>query len=202
MSTIGLADVTCRRCGQPTDDRYCEDCNGAAAPARSLLSWLPGKGSLLARIRSLGSNPADGDGRGRVEPVSLDRDAFYEAVGVERRRLALRVLDDVGEPMELGDVANIIAAIENDVPLGRVTNQQYKRVYVGLQQAHCSKLAEWGLVEVDDDGAGTWVEATATGRAVRHLDADVGTQLTGERDDREDPAAELIKRAGPSGGGA
>jgi hypothetical protein len=51
----------------------------------------------------------------------------------------------------MDELAEQIAAWENDVEVGELTSQQRKRVYVSLYQTHLPKLAEAGIVNYDVD---------------------------------------------------
>ena len=53
--------------------------------------------------------------------------------------------------MELTELAEHIAAIENDTTVEDLTKQQRKRVYVSLYQTHVPKMEDAGLVEYDED---------------------------------------------------
>ena len=48
--------------------------------------------------------------------------------------------------MTLSDLAEHIAAIENDTTVQALNSQQRKRVYVGLYQSHLPKLDDLGVV--------------------------------------------------------
>ncbi len=51
--------------------------------------------------------------------------------------------------MELGDVAEQVAAWENDKSVETITSDERKRVYTSLQQTHLPKMADVGIVEFD-----------------------------------------------------
>jgi len=53
--------------------------------------------------------------------------------------------------VEIGPLAERIAAWENDVPREEVTYQQRKRVYTALQQSHLPKMDEAGALHYDSD---------------------------------------------------
>jgi len=52
----------------------------------------------------------------------------------------------------VNELAEQIAAWENDVEIDELTSQQRKRVYVSLYQTHLPKLAETEIVDYDVDG--------------------------------------------------
>jgi hypothetical protein len=88
---------------------------------------------------------ADGD-------TELTQDVVFDILSRARRRYVLFVLKVEG-PMELTELAEHIAARENDVEIEELTKQQRKRVYVSLYQTHVPKLEEAGLVTYDDDSS-------------------------------------------------
>jgi len=88
---------------------------------------------------------ADGD-------TELTQDIVFDILSRARRRYVLYVLKSEG-PMELTELAEHIAAWENEVEIEELTKQQRKRVYVSLYQTHVPKLEEAGLVTYDDDSS-------------------------------------------------
>ncbi len=82
---------------------------------------------------------------------ALPLDVVFEIIRNERRRLVLEFLEDVDEQTTLSDLAEHIAAIENDTTVEALSAQQRKRVYVGLYQCHLPKMADSGVVEFDKD---------------------------------------------------
>jgi DNA-binding transcriptional ArsR family regulator len=79
------------------------------------------------------------------------RDAVFEVLGNGRRRHVIRALRQAEGPLELGELAEQVAAWENDIPLGDVTYQQRKRAYTALQQSHLPKMDEAGALHYDSD---------------------------------------------------
>lgn len=77
----------------------------------------------------------------------LPLDIVFEIIRNERRRLVLTYLEDASdERVTLSDLAEHIAAIENDTTVQALSAQQRKRVYVGLYQCHLPKMADSGIV--------------------------------------------------------
>jgi len=94
------------------------------------------------------SNPLAGQG----EDAELPLETVFDVLRNERRQHVLAyvaVSDDA--TAEIGDLAEHIAAIENDLPVHRLSSQQRKRVYVALYQCHLPKMAKAGIVEFDKD---------------------------------------------------
>ncbi len=84
------------------------------------------------------SNP-----RGRDNTVPLTVDETLEAISNHRRRFTIRFVDEAGTAVEADDLAEHLAAVENDGPLDA---QDRKRVYVALTQHHLDKLGDLGAV--------------------------------------------------------
>lgn len=80
---------------------------------------------------------------------SLSQDNVFNILSDSRRRYILYYLRKTGEPVELGKLAEELAAWENEIQVGELTKQQRKRVYVSLYQTHIQKLAEAGIIEYD-----------------------------------------------------
>jgi hypothetical protein len=68
-----------------------------------------------------------------------------------RRRYVLYYLQDGPGSVSLRDLAERIAAWENDVPVEELEYKQRKRVYTSLHQTHLPKLDEVGVVDYDRD---------------------------------------------------
>lgn len=68
-----------------------------------------------------------------------------------RRRYALHYLRREEERVELGDLAEVIAAWENEKSVPELASDERKRVYTSLQQFHLPKMDETGLLAYDRD---------------------------------------------------
>ncbi|XVH33593.1 DUF7344 domain-containing protein (plasmid) [Haloferacaceae archaeon DSL9] len=89
--------------------------------------------------------------RERQEPESLSLDLVFEVLKNERRRHVLRYLEQNPGTASLSDLAEHIAAIENDKPVASLTSQERKRVYVGLYQCHLPKMDDTDVIAFDDN---------------------------------------------------
>jgi hypothetical protein len=81
----------------------------------------------------------------------LTQDTVFDILSSSRRRYVLYYLRTVGEPIELTELAEHVAAWENDCTVEELTSQQRKRVYVSMYQTHVPKLESVGLVDYDRD---------------------------------------------------
>ncbi len=80
----------------------------------------------------------------------LSEDDVFEVLSNRRRRHAVHTLKRYDhDPMELGDLAEEVAAIEHDVDVAEISYDQRKSVYTALQQSHLPKMDDAGIVEFD-----------------------------------------------------
>ena len=84
-----------------------------------------------------------------TEPESLTQDVVFDLLSNPRRRYVLYHLSQVDESIQLRDLADEVAAWENEIPVDELSTQQRKRVYVSLYQTHIPKLEEAGVVSYD-----------------------------------------------------
>ncbi|WP_394349022.1 DUF7344 domain-containing protein [Natrialba swarupiae] len=96
---------------------------------------------------------ADDDDRdtGIEEPEDLSKGEVFEVLRNQRRRYVLHYLKQDDRPVELGDLAQQVAAWEYETTLEGVTPEQRKRVYTTLQQTHLPKMDEAGILTFDSD---------------------------------------------------
>jgi len=81
----------------------------------------------------------------------MSPDLVFEILSNTRRRMVLYYLRWYGGSVSVGELVGEIAALQNEVAVEDLTQQQRKRVYVSLYQTHLPKLEEAGLIEYDDD---------------------------------------------------
>jgi hypothetical protein len=86
-----------------------------------------------------------------TETSSPSRDEVFDAVRNLRRRYVLYYLQRRGGPVELGVLAEQVAAWENDTTVSEVSPSQRKSVYSALHQIHLPKLEAAGVLEYDAD---------------------------------------------------
>lgn len=84
--------------------------------------------------------------------TELSEQAIFDVLANQRRRHAVHTLKRHNhEPMELGELAEEIAAIENNIDVAELSYDQRKTVYTALQQSHLPKMDDAGVVEFDKD---------------------------------------------------
>jgi hypothetical protein len=91
------------------------------------------------------------------------REEVFDAVKNLRRRYVLYYLQRYGDPVELGELAEQVAAWENDTTVSDVSPGQRKSVYSALHQTHLPKLESAEVLRYDPDRS----LVTATQRADR-----------------------------------
>ncbi|OAQ54447.1 hypothetical protein HTG_02545 [Natrinema mahii] len=85
------------------------------------------------------------------EGERLSKDVIFELLKNRRRREVLTYLLEADETVTLGELAEQIAAWENDTDVNALSSDQRKRVYVALYQTHLPKMDDAGIVEYDQD---------------------------------------------------
>jgi len=78
-------------------------------------------------------------------------DLAYSVLADKRRRYAVHYLKQRAEPVPLRDLAEQVAAWENDKPVAALSSKERKRVYIAMYQSHLNTLAKEGIVDYDAD---------------------------------------------------
>ncbi|WP_262177588.1 DUF7344 domain-containing protein [Haloarcula laminariae] len=94
--------------------------------------------------------------------TELTRDRIFDILSSPRRRYVLYFLRTEPNPIQLTDLAEHVAAWENDTTVEELSTQQRKRVYVSLYQTHLPKLADSGLVNYDEESGDVSIAAKAS----------------------------------------
>ena len=81
----------------------------------------------------------------------LSKDVIFELLKNRRRREVLTYLLETDGTVTLGELAEQIAAWENDTTVNALSSDQRKRVYVALYQTHLPKMDDAGIIEYDQD---------------------------------------------------
>lgn len=77
-------------------------------------------------------------------PLPLDQ--VFTILKNERRRRVLEYLQETDGEVSLSDLAEEIAAEENDKDVAQISSSERKRVYVGLYQCHLPKMDSMGVI--------------------------------------------------------
>lgn len=95
------------------------------------------------------------------EQQSIDPGEAFEMLSNRRRRLTIKALDQQRE-WTLSNLAEHVAAAENDCRPAALDSPERKRVYVSLYQTHLDTLAAAGVLEVEDDRIAANEDVVAT----------------------------------------
>lgn len=91
------------------------------------------------------ANDASAEGE-RPAERTLPLNQTFEILKNQRRRYVLRYLDAADGPVSLSDLAEQMAAWENEKEIRQITSSERKRVYVGLYQCHLPKMDGMDIV--------------------------------------------------------
>ncbi len=114
-----------------------------------------------------GDNTDDPDAS-EGEP-NLPLDQVFEVLKNSRRRETLHYLADNDGKSSLSDLAEHIAALENDTTVAAISSSQRKRVYVGLYQCHLPKMDDMDIIDFDQN-RGTVVLSTNAAQLYPYLE--------------------------------
>ncbi|MCU4754270.1 hypothetical protein OB919_20185 [Halobacteria archaeon AArc-curdl1] len=117
------------------------------------------------KSRSNGSMAPDS----RPIETEVSKDDLFKVLGNRRRRHVLHYLEWRDRPVGLDELAERIAAWENDTTEEAIGSTERKRVYTALQQFHLPKLEEAHLIAYDDRD-GTVARTDAWDRVDVYLD--------------------------------
>lgn len=92
----------------------------------------------------------------------LSQDVVFDILSSPRRRYVLYYLRTTDEPVKLTDLAEQVAAWENDTEPEDITEQERKRVYVSLYQTHIPRLDEAGIIDYDKESGDIALAEDAT----------------------------------------
>lgn len=104
-----------------------------------------------------------------TEPLVPDE--IFEILSNHRRRMVLYYLREHGNTATVKELAQEIAAMENEVAVEDVTSEQRKRVYVSLYQTHLPMMADLNVIKYDKE-AGNVSLAEHTKNIDKHLSSD------------------------------
>lgn len=80
-----------------------------------------------------------------------EKDELYDLLSNHRRRYVIHFCKEAEEPLTLSDLAERVAAREQDKSVAELTSAERKRVYTSLQQTHLDRLADAGMIDYDGD---------------------------------------------------
>jgi hypothetical protein len=80
-----------------------------------------------------------------------EKDELYDLLSNHRRRYVIHFCKRADGPLTLSDLAEKVAAREQDKTVAELTSAERKRVYTSLQQTHLKRLADAGMIDYDGD---------------------------------------------------
>ena len=86
-----------------------------------------------------------------VSEADLSRDMVFDVLKNRRRRYALHFLKQQEGSVKLSDLAEQVAAWENDSTVNTISAAERKRVYTALYQSHLPKLDDAGIVNYNQN---------------------------------------------------
>lgn len=89
----------------------------------------------------------------------ISQGVVFDILKNERRRLVLEHLDEQDGSVTLGELAERLAAVENEKPEAQVTSKERKRLYVGLYQCHLPRMDDADAIDFDSNRGS--IETTA-----------------------------------------
>jgi hypothetical protein len=126
----------------------------------------------LGRERSDRPRP-DVEGAEKPPREAIRLDVIFDILKNQRRRHVLRYLRE-NQTTTLSDLAEHVAALENDKSVHSLTSSERKRVYVGLYQCHLPRMNDAGVIEFDSDRGRIELNETAE-YLEPYLEAGAGT---------------------------
>ncbi|WP_306057703.1 DUF7344 domain-containing protein [Natronococcus wangiae] len=82
-----------------------------------------------------------------TDAATLPDDDIFHILQTNRRRDAIRFLLEKDDTVKMRDVAEYVAARENDTTVAELTSTERQRVYIPLYQSHLPKLDKEGIIE-------------------------------------------------------
>ena len=120
-----------------------------SAASRDRVSADSGTATQETEQERDGSSVDAGDSGGSEGDLPLDQ--VFEILKNRRRREVLQYLRESENEVTLGEVAEHIAAIENDTTVDAISSSERKRVYVGLYQCHLPKMDDMNIVSFNQN---------------------------------------------------
>ncbi|MFC4357793.1 ArsR family transcriptional regulator [Halobium salinum] len=103
----------------------------------------------VSQVAQESESPLQAEQESEPEEMELSKDEIFYLLKNRRRRDIVRYLMDNDGTATLSELAEHIAAWENDIEVQALNSGQRKRVYVALYQTHLPKLAENGIIEYE-----------------------------------------------------
>jgi hypothetical protein len=79
-----------------------------------------------------------------------DKDEVFSLLSNHRRRYTIQFCKQEEQPVTLSDLAEQVAAWEEEKSVAELTSAERKRVYTSLQQTHLPTLADAGMIDYEN----------------------------------------------------
>jgi len=130
-----------------------------------------------------GEKPLIQESIGTENAQTVTETDVFDVLKNERRRAVIRYLDDHGGSAKLSDVAEKIAADENETTVQRLTSKERKRVRIALYQCHLPRMDTIGVVEFDKH-RGTIELRDPAARVLMYLNTEPEASQSADSSDR------------------
>jgi hypothetical protein len=136
---------------------------------------------MNAQLQTPEEEPGD---ESATEATALSKDTTFSVLKNRRRREVLKRLRAEDGEAKLSDLAEYIAAKENDIEIRELSSDQRKRVYIGLYQCHLPKMDDSGVIRFDKNRGDVELLEPAT-ELFDYLESDEATAESETTDRRE-----------------
>lgn len=135
---------------------------------------------MLSTLRSKLSRSDSSDTTEHSVPLPEDAldvaiDEVFDVIANSRRRLVIHRLARDDGKATTRELAEYVAAVENNTDAENLSSQERKRVYIGLYQTHIPAMADAGIIECN----GHTIKATRETRVLADAIEHVETVVTG-----------------------
>ena len=117
----------------------------------------------------------------RSNGAELTKGEIFDLLKNSRRRTVIQYLRENDGYAELNDLAEHIAAKENDITVRQLSSDQRKRVYIGLYQCHLPKMDSLGVINYDKN-RGTIELQTSVTQLLQYMEPLDGEAQEGSED--------------------
>lgn len=124
-------------------------------------------------------------------PAELSKDELFHLLQNQRRRRVLLYLQDTDGEVSMRDIAEQVAAWENDTTVAALGSNERQRVYIALYQSHLPKLDDAGVLTYDQQRGivsrtqlADQLEAYLNVEASHESNAEIGTEANGDVDNQ------------------
>ncbi|WP_418286651.1 DUF7344 domain-containing protein [Halorubrum sp. DTA46] len=132
------------------------------------------------------SNLKDIGKTSRSSGAELTKGEIFDLLKNRRRRMVIQYLREHDGYSDLNDLAEHIAAKENDITVRQLSSDQRKRVYIGLYQCHLPKMDSLGVISYEKNRGTIELQASVTQllKYMEPLDEDEQSESKGTGTDR------------------